>query len=65
MIAFGPRLCKKLRIRNISVTWWLDHPECVVLHEMEYERELFIKLLRIFPDRLTAVKAARGGHTDF
>lgn len=43
----------------------LDNALHAVLREMEYERDLFEKLLRSVPDRLAAVKAARGGHTDF
>ena len=43
-----------------------DFVAFAVLHEMENDRELFEKLLRSFPDRLAAVKAAKGdGHTDF
>ena len=35
------------------------------LQSMENDTELFEKLLRSFPERIQAVRTARGGHTDY
>ena len=36
-----------------------------VLGQMEYDVDLFVSLLESYPARLTAVRAARGGHIKY
>jgi hypothetical protein len=47
-----------------SSTILLEHLENV-LNELENEKELFESLLRSYPQRLQAVREAKGGHTRY
>lgn len=55
------RVEKRIHMSRENLRTALDH----VLKELEFDTDLFISLLRSYPERMNAVRKAGGGHTSY